>query len=177
MRNCLDGHIQRVVVNNFMSRWRLVTSGVPQVSVLGPILFNIVINNTDSGIKCTFIKFANNTKLSGELDTPEGQDAMQTSGQAQEVGHVKFTRFKKAKCRVLHQSRGKLLYQYRWEDEGIEGSPAEKDLGVLTDEKLDMSRQCVLAAQKANRTLGCTTSSVASRLSEVILPPCSALLW
>jgi len=67
-------------------------------------------------------------------------------------------------------------YQYRLEDAGIENNPAEKNLEVMMDEKIDMSHQCVLTAQKANSILCCLKSSMASRSREVILPLYSALV-
>ncbi|GAB0185453.1 hypothetical protein GRJ2_001010600 [Grus japonensis] len=72
-------------------------------------------------------------------------------------------KFNKVKCKVLHVGQAHSLGR-----EWIESSPVEKDLGVLIDEKLNMSWQC--ADQKANHNLGCIKRSVTSRLREGILP-------
>jgi len=120
---------------------------------------------------------ANDTKLCGVVDTLEGRDAIQRDlHRLERWACVNRMKFNNTRCKVLHAGWGNHKHKYRLDGQSFENSFEEKDLGVLVDEKLNMSRQCALAVQKANCILGCIKSRVASMSREGILPLYSALL-
>ncbi|KFQ67585.1 hypothetical protein N335_00746, partial [Phaethon lepturus] len=90
--------------------------------------------------------------------------------------HVNLMNFNKVKCKVLHLGRDNAKHKYRLGREWIKSSLEKKDLGLLVDEKLSMTWQCVLAAHKASCILDCLKRSMANRSKELILPLYSPLV-
>ena len=139
------------------------------------MLFYIFLGDMNCGIEYNLNRFAGDTKLNGATDMLEGRDDIQRDlDRLERCAHSNLMRFNKAKCKILHLRWGNLKHKYRLGREWLESN---KILRVSADERLNMSRQCALASQKANCILCCIKRSMICRWREVILPLCSALMY
>jgi len=157
----LKGRRQRVCLRGSLSDWLAVLSGVPQGSVLGPILFLIFINDLDYGIKNYILKFADDTKIFGSIlnrsDFCQLQDDINSLVKWSEDWQMLFNI---GKCKVMHFGRTNQSYEYQMSNSKVEVVTEQKDLGVWISHDLKVSQHCLQAYSKANKLLGVLNRTV-----------------
>ncbi|GAB0203189.1 hypothetical protein GRJ2_002784500 [Grus japonensis] len=102
------------------------------------------MRDLDDGIKCTIMKFADDTKLSGEMDTSEGKATLQEDlDRLEEWANKNLMKFNKDKCKVLHLEKHNPGVQHRLGSTWLESSSVERNLGVLVYNKLNLEKLVV----------------------------------
>ncbi len=160
----LTGRQQRVCVNGTTSSWNQVTSGVPQGSVLGPILFVIYINDLPEATTSPMFLFADDTKLYREIASQEDVETLQGDIQAMEDWSDTWRlEFHPQKCKVMslstrgtHPSDANYTMRGLGDDQAtpIQRVEEEKDLGVITDCALSFDSHVSKVVTKANQISG-----------------------
>lgn len=173
----LTGRKQRVVINGSSSSWKDVTSGVPQGSVLGPLLFIIYINDLDQGLMSMISKFADDTKIginaNDELAIEQLQGDLNKIGDWSEKWQMPFNL---DKCKVMHVGHRNNKAKYELRGRELEICNEEKDLGVIITDDLKSSKQCIAVEKKAQKILGYIKRQFTTRKEETILTLYNALV-
>ncbi|MDZ1603208.1 reverse transcriptase family protein, partial [Klebsiella pneumoniae] len=170
IKNWLTDRRQRVVLDGKYSAWSPVTSGVPQGSVLGPLLFVIFINDLDMEVEGWVSKFADDTKIGGIVDTEEGCCGLQRDLDRLQSWAEKWQmEFNPEKCEVVHFGRTNKNAKY-WVNGRVLGSVEEqRDLGVYVHRSLKVATQVDRAVKKAYGVLAFINRGIEFKSREVMM--------
>ena len=138
----LNGREQFVTVNGATSSSTRVTSGIPQGSVLGPILFVIYINDLPANIVTNVKMFADDTKIYKKIGSAQDSLNLQRDlDSLEQWSNDWLLKFHPGKCAVLDvdltKRKAEDQYEYKLENTILNHVEYEKDLGVITDTKLN----------------------------------------
>ena len=164
VRAFLKDRTQRVVIRGSASEACNVTSGVPQGSVLGPVLFLIFINDLPLEVLSPLSLFADDSKIFSRIVTNkknskwagfDGQEALQRDlMEVQKWAEKWKMEFNVGKCKMMHIGRKNPKNVYSMGGTELETTSAERDLGVTIDDQLDLGKHIKSIVAKANRMLG-----------------------
>ena len=143
MKDYLQDREMRTIIRDTSSSWCEVTSGVPQGSVLAPIMFQVYINDMAEGLSSYINLFADDAKLLRIIKSHEDCKELQRDiDKIHEWSQRWKLEFNAKKCRVLEigKSRRRPSWDYRMGGEQIIKSKEEKDLGVIIQDTMTPER-------------------------------------
>jgi len=154
----LTGRKTRVRVNGSFAEWLEVLSGVPQGSVLGPLLFLIFVNDLPEWIKANIRMFADDTKIWTVMNVQGKEKELQLDlNRLMDWSDKWMLRFNPEKCKVMHVG-GHFKTSYEFHNESgthtLKETEEERDLGILVRNDLKQASQCKVAASKAMSVTG-----------------------
>lgn len=150
----LSERSQFVMVNGENSSWKPVTSGIPQGSVLGPLLFVLFINDLPEIVESTAYLFADDTKVFNIITRAEDRPKLQRDLDCiADWSDEWLLRFHPDKCKVMHLGeKGEENRQtYRLRDVELDTIENEKDIGVVIDSALTFDKHISEKVNKANQ--------------------------
>ena len=159
----LSDRKQRVHLNGNYSKWHDVTSGIPQGSVLGPVLFVIFINDLPNSVESTAYLFADDTKLYRSIKGEEDRNIVQSDLNNLFDWSTKWLlKFHPDKCKVMRiRNKRKAVDTHSYTMKTYEGSEttleivdSEKDIGVNVDSHLTFEKHISIQVNKANQMVG-----------------------
>jgi len=155
--NFLKNRKQRVVVGGEHSEWAEVVSGVPQGTVLGPLLFLVYINDLADNLNSNIRLFADDCVIYREINSDRDhtllQEDINTLDTWQNTWQMKLHPDKCFVMRYTHKRKPK-LYDYKLGSHVLAETNNHKYLGVTLNNQLSWSQHIQYSASKANKTLG-----------------------